>query len=147
MPYAAFSVRPEVMADADHQLITLLSQRLSSQFRLRPAEKTWYFPNWNFYLTSGQDQFLVSLHKRKSREHHWILRNHPGSPRVVLALLCRQTAERVFAELFTLCREIHALLAAAPGIEDLYWGLSKTRPSVWTPDQLFEMKYKQEGWK
>jgi hypothetical protein len=29
---------------------------------------------------------------------------------------------------------------------DLYWGFSKTRPSVWTPDQLFDIKYKQEGW-
>jgi hypothetical protein len=92
------------------------------------------------------DNFLVSIQKSKARQHGWILRIHPGATRVVLALLRRKTAEHVFAKLFTLCREIHGLLAATPDVSGLYWGFSKTRPTVWTPDQLFEMKYKQEGW-
>jgi hypothetical protein len=146
MPCAAFSVQPEVMVDPDRQLTERLSQSLSSRFQPSPAQKHWSFPNWAFYVTAGQDKFVVSIHKSKVRQHHWILRIHPGAPRVVLALLRQQTAEHVFAELFAICREIHALLAATPGVLDRYWGFSKTGPSVWTPDQLFEIKYKQEGW-
>ena len=146
MPCAAFSVQPDVMADADRQLTERLSQYLSRQFRPTPAQKHWSFPHWAFYVTARGDRFLVSIHKSKARKDGCILRISPGAPRVVLALLRQQTAEPVFAELFILCREIHGLLAATPGVLGLYWGFSKTRPSVWTPEQLFEMKYKQEGW-
>lgn len=146
MPCAAFSVPPEVIADADRQLTERLSQHLSTPFRPTPAQKHWSFPHWALDVTAGADKFIVSIHKSKARKGVWFLRISPGAPRVVLALLRQQTAEHVFAELFTLCREIHALLAATPGVSGLYWGFSKTRPSFWTPDQLFEMKYKQEGW-
>ena len=64
----------------------------------------------------------------------------------MLALLRQQTSKDVFAVLLNICREIHVCLAATPGVLDLYWGFSKTRQSVWTPEQLFEMKYKREGW-
>lgn len=146
MPCAAFSVKPEAMADVDRQVAERLSRSLSRRFHPGPAQKHWSFPNWAFYVTAGQDKLIVSIHKSKTRPRHWMLRIHPGAARVVLALLRQHTAEHVFAELFILCREIHELLAATPGVLDLYWGFSKTRPSVWTPDQLFDIKYKQEGW-
>ena len=146
MPCAAFSVKPEVMAAPDRQLTERLSQSLSSQFRPTPAQKHWSFPHWAFDVTAGVDRFLVSIHKSKARKDGWILRITPGAPRVALALLRQQTAEHVFAELFTICREIHVCLAGTSGVLDLYWGFSKSRPTVWTPEQLFEMKYEQEGW-
>lgn len=146
MPCAAFSVKPEAIADPDRQLTERLSQSLSSQFRPTRAQKHWSFPHWALDVTAGGDRFLVSIHKSKARKDGWILRISPAAARVWLALLRRQTAHPVFAELSVLCREIHVCLAATPGVLDLYWGFSKTRPSVWTPEQLFEMKYKQEGW-
>lgn len=71
---------------------------------------------------------------------------HPEAVRVMLALVRQRTATAVFAELFNICREIHVFLAATPGLTDLRWYFSKVRQAVWTPDQLFEAKYKQEGW-
>ena len=146
LPYAAFNVKPDAMAEPDRQLTARLSQSLSSKFRPTRAQKHWSFPHWALDVTAGGDRFLVSVHKSKARKDGWILRIIPGAARVWLALLRQQTAEHVFAELFAVCREIHVCLATTPGVVDPYWGFSKTQPTVWTPEQLFEMKYKQEGW-
>jgi hypothetical protein len=64
----------------------------------------------------------------------------------MLALMRHRTAMDVFAVLLTICREIHAVLAATSGVTNIRWYFNRSRPTAATPDTLFEFKYKQEGW-
>jgi hypothetical protein len=69
---------------------------------------------------------------------------HPGAVHLWIALLRPQTAKDVFG--FAICREIHVLLADTTGITNIRWYFTGGGPTTATPDQLFEIKYKQEGW-
>ena len=145
LPCAAFIVKPEVMTDVDRELSERLARSLSRRFPVSPAQKHWSFPYWAFDLTSGRDRFILGI--RKSQwQGQWLLMIHPGNGRLWLALMRQPAAIDVFALLLTICREIHVLLAETAGITNIRWYFTKRGPTTATPEQLFEIKYKQEGW-
>lgn len=139
-PHACFTVDSASIGRTDDELPRMLTNYLQARFASAQVKKMPLFGSWAVELQVGpESSFSVMLNRSKYGHDDWVLLIGALQSAGLSGASRGRTPTASSSELVRVCRDIHAYLAATPGISAVRWyfeGFRSQTAAVATPDEL-----------